>query len=187
MHTVCRVLKRDGDGLSLPAGGAGGAPRAGNDKNLEEERKRLKTSLKDLERQRLFEEWKVKDVQKDVQTRDAIIAEKDKQIATLTPLHQENVTLRKRVEDLQASLLTAAKTNQALETRLAKQATELADTFNKRMEKARNASMDTINEHTQALFILFQKHTDPRTREEALGDFVIHVDAIRTAVGINMI
>lgn len=44
--------------------------------------------------------------------RDAIIAEKDKQIANLTPLHQENAYFNGR---------------------LSKQATELADTFNKRM------------------------------------------------------
>lgn len=175
MHTCINVLKRDLQTPSPPA-----------IEKEAEERKRLRVSLKEAEQARLFEEFRVKDVQKDVQSRDAIIQEKDKQIAALLPLYQENITLRKRNEDLQASLLLAAKTNQTLETRLTKQANEMATAFEKRLEAARNAAMDTINEHVQSLFILFQKHTDPKTREQGLADFVAHADAVRTAVGINL-
>lgn len=176
MNTVCKVLKRNESNGELPL-----------IMRVEEDRKRLKSSLKEAEQKRLFEEYRVKDVQKDVQARDAIIQEKDKQIAALLPLHQENAIMRKRIDDLQANLLVAAKNNQALEQRLTKQASEMAALFEKRMETARNAAMDTINEHVQSLFILFQKHTDLKTREEALGEFVTRADAVRTAVGINLI
>jgi hypothetical protein len=185
MHTVCNVLKRDVNDAAMPPPGL--RPGGGIAKDFEEDRKRLKSSLKEAEQKRLFEEFKVKDVQKDVQARDAVIAEKEKQIAALLPLHQENAALRKRVEDLQASLLQAAKTMRELELRLTRQAGESADAHQKRMETARTAAMNTINEHVQALQLLFQKHTDPRTREEVLADFVTHTDAVRTAVAINLI
>lgn len=149
-----------------------------------EERKKLKVSIKELEKTNLFNEFKVKDVQKDVQTRELIIREKDKIIDGLLPLQQKNEQLIGRIKDLEEKLFLQVRLKQSLEERIQKQADELGKAHQKRIEEARTASMNIINEHIQLLQNLFQKSN---MNEECLAAFVTSADAIRTAVGINLI
>jgi len=150
-------------------------------------REKLASSLQEAEKSNLFNEWRIKDVQKDVQTREAIIREKEKQIAMLIPLQQKNDQQTDRIKDLESKLFAQTRAYQQLELRILKQADELARVHQKRIEDARTAAMGTINEHAQQLQILFQSQTDSKAKEEALAAFVVSIDAIRTAVGINLI
>jgi cell division septum initiation protein DivIVA len=137
-----------------------------------------------LEKTNLFNEYKVKDVQKDVQTRELIIREKDKIIDSLLPLQQKNEQLIERIKALEEKLFVQVRLKQVLEERIQKQVDELGKVHQKRIEDARTASMNTINEHIQLLQNLFQKSN---LNEECLAAFVTSTDAIRTAVGINLI
>lgn len=149
-----------------------------------DEREKLKVSVQELEKTNLFNEFKVKDVQKDVQTRELIIREKDKIIDGLLPLQQKNEQLVERIRALEEKLMSQVRAKQVLEDRIQKQADELGRVHQKRIEDARTASMNTINEHIQLLQNLFQKSN---LSEECLAAFVTSADAIRTAVGINLI
>lgn len=175
MNVLCKVLKapekkRERESIELLS-------------EFDSERKRLTASLHETEKAAIFQEYKAKDIQKDVQTRELIIREKDKQIEALLPLHQRNEQLVGRVRDLEEKLMAQVRLTQALETRLQKQADDLGRAHQKRIEDARAGSMAIINEHIQLLQNLFQKYG----KEECLAAFVVSMDAIRTAVGINLI
>lgn len=181
MNVLCKVLKtptekkRERDSIDLLS-------------ELDNERKRLTASLHETEKEAIFQEYKAKDVQKDVQTRELIIREKDKQIEALLPLHQRNEQLVGRVRDLEEKLIAQVRLAQTLETRLQRQADDLGRAHQKRIEDARAGSMAIINEHIQLLQNLFQKYVvDAKSKEECLAAFVVSMDAIRTAVGINLI
>lgn len=157
-------------------------------KKEKEERLRLSSSIHELEKTNLFQEYKVKDVQKDVQSRELIIREKEKQIEALLPLHQKNEQLITRINDLEDKLFAQVRLNRVLEDRIQRQVDDLGKVHQKRIEEARGNAMNTINEHVLILQILFQKYIiDPKAKEECLGAFVVSVDAIRTTVGINLI
>jgi hypothetical protein len=177
MNVLCKVLKD-------PEKKRG---RDEKEKELEE-RKRLTTSLHETEKAAIFQEYKAKDILKDLQTRDLIIREKERQIEALLPLHQKNEQLVGRLRELEEKLIAQVRLNQALESRLQKQVDDLGKVHQRRIEDARAGAMNSINEHIQLLQILFQKYiTDPKLREEALAAFIVSMDAIRTAVGINLI
>jgi len=177
MNILCKVIKD-------PEKKRG---RDEKEKELEE-RKRLTTSLHETEKAALFQEYKAKDIQKDLQTRDLIIREKDKQIEALLPLHQKNEQLVGRIRELEEKLISQVRINQVLDTRLQKQADDLGKVHQRRIEDARAGAMGMINEHVQLLQNLFQKYiTDPKSKEEALAAFIVSMDAVRTAVGINLL
>lgn len=174
MNTLCKELKKK---------------RSIDDEedNRSNGRQKLVSSLQEAEKSSLFNEWRIKDVQKDVQTRDLIIHEKEKQIAFLTSLQQKNEQQADRIKDLEAKLFAQTRAYQQLELRIIKQAEEMGRVHQKRIEDARTAAMGTINEHVQQLQVLFQSQTDSKAKEDALCAFVVSTDAIRTAVGINLI
>lgn len=174
MNALTRVVKRSREEVHMDKHG--------------EERKKLTTSLHETEKAALFQEYKAKDIQKDLQTRDLIIREKDKQIDALLPLHQKNEQLVGRIRELEEKLISQVRINQMLDTRLQRQADDLGKVHQKRIEDARAGAMGMINDHVQLLQHLFQKYvTDPKSRDEALAAFIVSMDAIRTAVGINLL
>lgn len=174
MNALTRVMKRP-------------PPPKRKDEEEEDERKKLKDSLHETEKTALFHEYKVKDIQKDLRTRDELLREKQRQIDSMMPLFHENNNLRKRIEDLESKLFTQVRLVQSLDARVQTQADELGKVHQKRIADARSASMHIINEHVQLLQNLFLKYvTDPKSKDECLSAFVVSMDAIRTAVGINL-
>lgn len=158
-----------------------------DEKKEQEERKKLTTSMHELEKNSLYNEYKVKDTLKEVQTRELLLREKDRQIETLLPLFKKNEELVEQVKKLKESLMDEVRLKQALEQRLQRQVEELGRIHTKRIDDARSGAMNMINEHIQLLQLLFQKYiTDPKQREECLAAFVTSADAIRTAVGIHL-
>jgi hypothetical protein len=177
MQTLSRVLKRTEPPVR--------SNRESKDEEEIEERKALRTSVQNLEREKLFNEFRVKDVQKDVQARDALLKEKEKELERFMPIYNDNVALRQRVKELEEKLIQAVRDKHATETRLEKQADALASVHQKRISDARTASMNVINDCVLKLRALFFNRNN-MTEEEVIAEFVCVTDMIRTTVGINL-
>jgi hypothetical protein len=174
MESLCRVLKRVDP------------PSRHDPKEEDEERKMLRVSLQNIEKEKMFDEFKIRDVQNDVKTRDALLKEKQQQVDSLLPLYTENITLRDRIKDLEAKLFQVVREKQAVEARLERQVFTMGDVHQKKIAEARTKSMDTINEHLQTLRALFLKKGMAED-EDALAQYVNCEDQIRIAVGINLV
>lgn len=176
MQSLVRILKRSASQLDVNPKDRGGEE--------EEERKSLKHSLQKAESERLFDQFRLQDVQNDVKTKDALLSEKNKHIESLIPLHTENTILRERLKQMEDEVARLAREKQDLESRLMTQSTMLGDAYQKRMANARDNSTATINGHLQVLRMIFVKNKIP---EDDLAQYVLCEDGIRTAVALNLI
>lgn len=187
MQSLCRVLKRSASSLDIQKYEEEKEERKvlrTSLQTIESERQRIESEKQRIESDRLFQEFRLKDVQNDVRTRDALLKEKEKQVDSLLPLHAENVALRERLKEMEEKLVRTLREKEVLESRLMTQAAVLGDACQKKMATARENSTNSINGHLQVLRMIFVKNKIP---EDDLAQYVLCEDGIRTAVALNLL
>lgn len=124
-------------------------------------RRAVEAIASDSNRSPLFDEWKLRDKERDIAERDERIKERDTRIALLTksqellviPL-QETEKVKKRNKDLEDRLFELTKQNAQLQERLSKQANEMATACSTRLTQARTRAMDELEVHAKKLYLL---------------------------------
>jgi len=138
----------------------------------------VRARVRELERLELFERARAADSEQESTRLRAQLEERAAHVRTLEAENRERHELRKRNAVLEQELFALQRRAAELEQRLETQAHALAAEYQRRMERARGAAMADINEHYLALV---------RAPQMQANDIVEHIDAIRTAVGRNLV